>query len=72
LTLTYAPEAAEDVRALMVKEQECCPFLTFHLNQAATSVELAIAAPPSARDAADALFDHFTPELAASKNRETI
>lgn len=72
LTLTYASEAAEEVRALMVKEQECCPFLAFDLKQAATSVELVIVAPPSAREAADALFDHFAPELAASKNRETV
>lgn len=70
LTLTYAPEAADELRVLMAKEQECCPFLTFGLKQTADAVELAIIAPPSAREAADALFDHFAPELAASKIKE--
>lgn len=67
LTLAYAPEAADEVRALMAKEQECCPFLIFGLKQTADAVELAIIAPPSAQEAAHALFDHFAPELAASK-----
>jgi hypothetical protein len=72
LTLTYAPEAAEEVRILMTKEQECCPFLAFELKQTAASVELVVVAPPSAREAADVLFDHFAPELATSKNKETV
>lgn len=71
LTLTYAPEAADEVRALMAKEQECCPFLIFGLKQSPDAVELAIIAPPSAQEAADVLFDHFAPDLAASKQKET-
>lgn len=67
LTLVYDAEVADEVRALMAKEQECCPFLTFGLKQSSSSVELAIVAPPSAREAADALFDHFAPELATTK-----
>lgn len=70
LTLTYAPEAADEVRALMAKEQECCPFLIFGLKQSPDAVELAIIAPPSAQEAADVLFDHFVPDLAASKQKE--
>lgn len=70
LTLTYAPEAVDDVRALMAKEQECCPFLIFGLKQTSDAVELAIIAPPSAQEAADVLFDHFAPDLAASKQKE--
>mgnify|MGYP003383219465 FL=1 len=38
LALTYAPEAADEVRALMTKEQECCPFLTFGMKQSADAV----------------------------------
>lgn len=70
LTLTYAPEAIDEVRALMAKEQECCPFLIFGLKQTADAVELAIIAPPSAQEAADVLFDHFAPDLAASQQKE--
>jgi hypothetical protein len=72
LKLTYAPEAAEEVRALVLKEQECCPFLAFDLEQTATSVEPVVVAPPSAREAADVLFEHFAPELATSNPKETV
>ncbi len=72
LTLTYAPEAADEVRAMMAKEQECCPFLTFGLKQTADAVELAIIAPPLAHEAADAVFDHFAPGLAAFNNQKEI
>ena len=47
--------------------QSCCAFLAFDLKENAAGVLLTITAPSSAADAADALFDHFAPELAAPK-----
>lgn len=71
LVLTYAPDAIEEVRDLVRKEQACCAFLTFDLREGQTSVVLTITAPKSAAEATDALFDHFAPELAASNLKET-
>ena len=51
----------------MRKEQSCCAFLAFDLKENTAGVLLTITAPGSAADAADALFDHFAPELAAPK-----
>ena len=67
LTLDFAPDAIEEVRDLVRKEQSCCAFLAFDLKENAAGVLLTITAPSSAADAADALFDHFAPELAAPK-----
>jgi hypothetical protein len=67
LTLTYEPEALAEVRELVRKEQTCCAFLDFDLRSNSGSVLLTITAPKTAADAADMLFDHFAPELAASK-----
>jgi len=70
LTLTYGIEARDEVRTLVAKEQECCPFLTFGVKESADTIEVAILAPMAAAEAADVLFDHFAPELAASKQKE--
>lgn len=70
LTLTYEPEARDEVRALVAKEQECCPFLTFSVREKSDAIEVAIIAPAAAAEAADPLFDHFAPELAASNTKE--
>jgi hypothetical protein len=70
LTLTYEREALEELRELVRKEQTCCAFLEFDLRNNSSSILLTITAPKSAADAADMLFDHFAPELAASKSRE--
>jgi hypothetical protein len=71
LTLTYAPEALDEVRDLVAKEQTCCAFLTFDLKSNASAVLLTITAPESAAEAADMLFDHFAPELASPNLEET-
>jgi hypothetical protein len=71
LTLTYAPDAIGELRDLVRKEQECCAFLTFSLKESAIRVVLTITAPTSAAKAADVLFDHFAPELAASSPKES-
>jgi hypothetical protein len=70
LCLDYAPEAVEEVRDLVRKEQTCCAFLDFDLKHDSTGVFVTITAPASAAEAADALFDHFAPELAASNRKE--
>jgi hypothetical protein len=70
LTLTYQPDALREVRDLVRKEQSCCAFLTFDLKEGPAGVILTITAPQSAADAADALFDHFAPQRAASSLEE--
>ena len=71
LELTYGPEALEEVTDLMRKEQTCCAFLTFDLKNNSRGIVLTITAPQAAAEAADLLFDHFAPELAASNLKET-
>lgn len=70
LSLTYGPEALDEVGDLVAKEKTCCAFLTFDLTNNARGVLLTITAPQSAAEAADLLFDHFAPELAASNLKE--
>lgn len=70
LALTYEPEALEEVRELVRKEQTCCAFLDFDLKSNSSTVLLTITAPKSAADAADMLFDHFAPDLAAANSKE--
>lgn len=60
LYLVFAKEAADDIREMVRKEQECCAFLRFDLSVADDAVHLLITAP----EAADVLFDHFAPDLA--------
>jgi hypothetical protein len=59
LRLRYAPAAAERVRELVRREQHCCAFLSFDLEEAPNEIRLTVTAPEDARDAADALFEHF-------------
>jgi hypothetical protein len=59
LYLTYDRLAAADVRELVRRERSCCGFLRFDIDEAADAIRLAIAAPPEARGAADALFACF-------------
>jgi hypothetical protein len=71
LSLTYEPKALDEIRDLVAKEKTCCAFLSFDLTNNVRGVILTIAAPQSAAEAADLLFDHFAPELAASNLKET-
>ncbi len=71
LSLTYEPNALDDVRDLVAKEEACCAFLTFDLKSSPRDVVLTITAPQAAAEAADLLFDHFAPELASSNLKET-
>lgn len=67
LYLVYAPEAADEVREMVIKERACCAFLRFDLSITNGEVHLLITAPETAREAADMLFDHFAPELASAE-----
>ncbi|RAZ90072.1 hypothetical protein DPM33_14640 [Mesorhizobium hawassense] len=71
LKLTYGREALEEVTELVRKEQICCAFLSFDLKRRPQDVVLTITAPPAAAEAADMLFGHFAPDLAASNLEET-
>jgi hypothetical protein len=59
LELTYAAQAAEQVRQLVQREARCCPFFTFQIDQDADSVRLTVTAPAEARDSAHLLFEQF-------------
>lgn len=61
LELVYAANAAERVREMVRKEQDCCAFLTFDLVERADEIRLTIKAPERAREAADMLFGQFLP-----------
>lgn len=70
LSLTYTAQAADEVRDLVAKERECCPFLDFDLTQDRSGVHLRITAPVEATEAADLLFAHFAPDAAGTHLRE--
>jgi hypothetical protein len=59
LELTYAPTALDRVREMIAREQDCCAFLTFDLQQEADAIRLVIEAPEDARDALDAMLEPF-------------
>ena len=76
LHLTYDASASPRVREMVRKEEACCAFLHFDLHEDARGVHVGITAPEHAREAANELFAHFAPELAASQltstQKETI
>jgi hypothetical protein len=59
LHLVYAQEAADRVRELVQREQQCCAFLQFAVRDAAGAIQLTIEAPEEARGALDAVFAPF-------------
>ncbi|MDX0701017.1 hypothetical protein GOD03_12305 [Sinorhizobium medicae] len=71
LSLSYAPEAFDEISDLVGKERECCAFLSFNLKRDAGGVHLTIVAPESAAADAALLFQHFEPK-AQSKKPETV
>ena len=60
LILTYAPDAIPEVQDMIARERECCAFMSFDLQTTADAVELTIAVPEHAREAADVLLDPFS------------
>lgn len=61
LELTYARDAADDVRELVRREEKCCAFLRFAVREEADAVRLKIEVPRRARDGVDALVAPFLP-----------
>jgi hypothetical protein len=59
LELTYALAALDRVREMAAREQDCCAFLIFDLQQEVDAVRLVIKAPEDARDALDAALEPF-------------
>jgi hypothetical protein len=59
LELDYVATALADVRQMVSQERQCCAFLTFDVIEGKEIVTLAIGAPETARDAAEALFEPF-------------
>src|SRR5215471_9790586 len=60
LRLRFAPEAVQRIRDMVRKEQACCSFLTFEMEERPQELWLIIRAPEAARAAADVLFSQFT------------
>jgi hypothetical protein len=60
LRLRFAPEAVQRIQDMVRKEQACCSFLTFEMEERHQELWLIIRAPEAARAAADALFAQFT------------
>ena len=60
LRLRFAPKAVQHIRDMVRKEQACCGFLTFEMDERPQEIRLTITAPEVAREAADALFAQFT------------
>jgi hypothetical protein len=60
LRLRFAPEEVQRIQDMVRKEQACCSFLTFEMEERPQELSLIIRAPEAARAAADALFAQFT------------
>ncbi|MCV7077104.1 hypothetical protein [Mycobacterium szulgai] len=56
IRLGYDPAAAEQARALILREQTCCPFLRFATEEAQDGFVVIIEAPAELGTVADALF----------------
>ena len=65
LELVYSADAAVRVREMVRKEQDCCAFLTFDLDERPDEIRLTIKAPEGAREAGDMLFGQFLPSAEA-------
>jgi hypothetical protein len=59
LELVYAPEAREQVRDMVRREQACCAFLSFQVVEEPGDLRVVISAPEAAREAARTLFEPF-------------
>ena len=60
LELRYDMGAADRVRELVRREQECCPFLAFEVEEGVgDAVRVTVTAPDEARGAVELLFKQF-------------
>lgn len=74
LTLFYKPRAIGEVRELVQREQSCCAFLSFEIEERLGEIRLAITAPEATREAADLVFEQFVmtaPESGCGGARQT-
>jgi hypothetical protein len=62
LHLRYVLEAGDRDREMVRKEQVCCAFLTFELQETPHEIQLTVRAPEGARGALDMLFGQFSPQ----------
>jgi len=68
LELRYDPGAADRVRELVRREQECCPFLAFEVAEGVgDAVRVTIRAPDEARGAVGLLFKQFVRPLVETR-----
>jgi hypothetical protein len=71
LELRYAIEAADRVREMVRREQACCAFLRFDLQETPEEIHLMIRAPESARGALDVLFG-LIGQFCPSRNEDRL
>jgi len=70
LRLRYSSDAAEELRRLVEREQQCCAFLEFSLQEKPDAVYLSVTAPIEAGEFAPLLYSHFI-EQPPSRERPT-
>ncbi len=66
LRLKYAATAVDRVKEMVDREQECCAFMNFKLQEEGEEILVTISAPEEARVAAETLFEHFVPAEAGA------
>ena len=59
LRLKYAATAGDRVKEMVEREQECCAFMNFKLQEEGEEILVTISAPEEARAAAETLFEQF-------------
>lgn len=60
IELAYDLSATVRVREFVRREQQCCPFLEFAIQEGENAIFLVIEAPEDACEAADVLFGSYT------------
>ncbi len=59
LELIYKPDAVENMREMVRREQRCCAFLSFSIHENQDVVRVVIRVPPEARELARMVFESF-------------
>jgi hypothetical protein len=59
LELIYEPDAVENMREVVRREQRCCAFLSFSIHENQDFVRVVIRVPPEARELARMVFEFF-------------
>ena len=61
LHLSYAPHVGARVRDMVRREQECCPFLSFGLDEGPDAIKLTITAPETGAQRVEEALSYFLP-----------